>query len=77
MPPVRPGSRPDDSTLPHPPCAFATLTVLEVELAEKNPEKLYQAEYMGNGTFIIHKPKRNPRKLRQLRLKSPNPGMRK
>lgn len=46
-------------------------------MAEKNSEKLYQAEYQGNGTFIIHKPKRKSRKLRQLRLKSPNPGMRK
>ncbi len=46
-------------------------------MAEKNPATLYQAEYLGNGTFIIRKPKRNPRKLRQLRLKSPNPGMRK
>jgi len=50
---------------------------LEVDLAEKNSDKLYQAEYLGNGTFIIHKPKRKARKLRQLRLKSPNPGMRK
>lgn len=57
--------------------ASATLTVLEVDLAEKNPATLYQAEYLGNGTFIIRKPKRNARKLRQLRLKSPNPGMRK
>lgn len=46
-------------------------------MAEKNQDKLYQAEYVGNGTFIIRKPKRNSRKLRQLRLKSPNPGMRK
>ncbi|MFZ5926697.1 MAG: hypothetical protein ACOYX1_04520 [Acidobacteriota bacterium] len=46
-------------------------------MAEKNSATLYQAEYLGNGTFIIHKPKRNPRKLRQLRLKSPKPGMRK
>lgn len=43
----------------------------------KNPEKLYQAEYIGSGTFIISKPKRNKRKMRQLRLKSPNAGMRK
>ena len=43
----------------------------------KNPEKLYRAEYIGSGTFIISKPKRNKRKMRQLRLKSPNGGMRK
>jgi hypothetical protein len=50
---------------------------LEVDLAEKDSGKLYQAEYLGHGTFIIHKPKRNRRKLRQQRLKNPNPGMRK
>jgi hypothetical protein len=42
----------------------------------KQNEKLYQAEYIGSGTFIISKPKRSKRKLRQLRLKSPNAGMR-
>jgi hypothetical protein len=46
-------------------------------LAKENSEKLYKAEYIGSGTFIISKPKRNRRKLRQLRLKSPNTGMRK
>jgi hypothetical protein len=50
---------------------------VEVPLAEKVKENLYQAQYLGNGTFIISKPKRNKRKLRQLRLKSPNSGMRK
>lgn len=43
----------------------------------KTTEKLYQAEYIGSGTFIISKPKRNKRKMRQLKLKSPNAGMRK
>lgn len=43
----------------------------------KNPEKLYKAEYIGSGTFIISKPKRSKRKTRQLSLKSPSPGMRK
>lgn len=42
----------------------------------KSSEKLYQAQYIGSGTFIISKPKRNKRKLRQLRLKSRNAGMR-
>ncbi len=46
-------------------------------MAEKASEKLYQANYLGSGTFIISKPKRNKRKLRQLGLKSPNTGMRK
>jgi hypothetical protein len=46
-------------------------------VAEKQKEGLYQAQYLGSGTFIISKPKRKRRKLRQLRLKSPNAGMRK
>jgi len=45
-------------------------------LAEKTGDKTYKAEYLGSGTFIISKPKRSKKKLRQLRLKSPNPGMR-
>lgn len=40
-------------------------------------DKLYKAEYQGSGTFIISKPKRKKRKLRQNRLKSPRAGMRK
>jgi hypothetical protein len=40
-------------------------------------ENLYQAEYLGSGTFIIHKPKRRSRKLRQSRLKGPERGARK
>jgi len=45
--------------------------------AEKVKENLYQAKYLGGGTFIITKPKRSKKKLRQLRLKSPGTGMRK
>lgn len=40
-------------------------------------DKLYSAEYLGSGTFIISKPKRKPMKRRQQRLKSPKAGMRK
>ena len=40
-------------------------------------EKLYKAEYVGSGTFIISKPKRKAGKRRQLKLKSPKRGMRK
>ncbi len=40
-------------------------------------EKLYQAEYLGSGTFIISKPKRKKMKLRQSRVKSPQRGARK
>jgi hypothetical protein len=40
-------------------------------------ENLYQAEYQGSGTFIITKPKRKSRKLRQSRLKGTKRGSRK
>jgi hypothetical protein len=40
-------------------------------------EKEYSAEYHGSGTFIISKPKRKSRKLRQSRLKKPQRGARK
>jgi hypothetical protein len=46
--------------------------------APKAPkENEYQAEYLGGGTFIIHKPKRKNQKLRQSRLKGPRRGSRK
>jgi hypothetical protein len=38
---------------------------------------LYQAEYVGSGTFLIRKPKRRKMKLRQSRVKSPQRGARK
>jgi len=44
---------------------------------EKADEKLYKAEYVGSGTFIISKPKRKSRKLRQSRLKGTVRGARK
>jgi hypothetical protein len=40
-------------------------------------EKLYQAEYLGSGTFIITKPKRKSRKKHQAKVKSPQRGARK
>ncbi len=40
-------------------------------------EKLYSAEYMGSGTFVIRKPKRKSHKARQTRLKNRRRGMRK
>ena len=40
-------------------------------------EKLYASTYIGSGTFIISKPKRKSRKLRQSRVKSPQRGARK
>lgn len=44
---------------------------------KKKDESLYQAEYHGSGTFIIHKPKRKSAKLRQSRLKGRRRGARK
>lgn len=41
------------------------------------PADLYKAEYIGSGTFIIKKPKRNARKRRLSKLKGPKRGMRK
>jgi len=46
-------------------------------VADKSTANDYQAEYIGSGTFIIHKPKRKKTKARQQKLKSPNRGMRK
>lgn len=40
-------------------------------------EKLFQAEYVGSGTFIISKPKRTRHKTRQAKLKNPRRGSRK
>jgi len=40
-------------------------------------DKLYQAEYVGSGTFIISKPKRKKIKVRQSKLKNPQRGSRK
>lgn len=40
-------------------------------------DKLYQAEYLGSGTFAISKPKRKKAKIRQSQLKNPQRGSRK
>ena len=40
-------------------------------------EKLYKAEYVGSGTFIISKPKRKKTKAHQSNLKNPQRGSRK
>ena len=54
--------------------SFAHFQTGEHKLAD---EKLYKAEYIGSGTFIISKPKRKSHKLRQSRLKGRKAGMRK
>ena len=43
----------------------------------KQKENLYQAEYLGSGTFKITKPKRRPAKRRQSALKNRRRGSRK
>ena len=40
-------------------------------------DKLYKAEYLGSGTFVISKPKRKKIKMRQTALKNPRRGSRK
>ena len=40
-------------------------------------DKLYKAEYIGSGTFVISKPKRKKAKMRQSRLKNVKRGSRK
>lgn len=43
----------------------------------KQKENVYQAEYLGSGTFRIVKPKRQARKRRQSALKGTTRGARK
>lgn len=40
-------------------------------------DKTYKATYLGSGTFIISKPKRNREKLHRSRVKNPQRGARK
>ena len=40
-------------------------------------EKLFKAEYLGSGTFVISKPKRKKAKMRQTQLKNTRRGSRK
>jgi hypothetical protein len=43
----------------------------------KQKDNVYEAEYMGSGTFRIVKPKRQSRKRRQTALKGTTRGARK
>lgn len=43
----------------------------------KQKENVYEAEYLGSGTFKIVKPKRKDRKRRQSALKGTTSGSRK
>ncbi|MBC7926637.1 MAG: hypothetical protein H7039_13355 [Bryobacteraceae bacterium] len=38
------------------------------------PADLYKAQYIGSGTFLIKKPKRNGRKTNQSRVKNKRRG---
>lgn len=40
-------------------------------------DKLFKAEYLGSGTFVISKPKRKKAKMRQSQLKNVRRGSRK
>ena len=40
-------------------------------MADEAKENLYQAEYLGSGTFRITKPKRKAKKQRQTKVKHP------
>jgi hypothetical protein len=46
-------------------------------LADEKVDKLFAAEYVGSGTFIISKPKRKKMKARQTNVKNPRRGSRK
>ncbi len=52
------------------------ITIL-AEATQEKADKLYKAEYIGSGTFIISKPKRKKIKMRQTALKNPKRGSRK
>ncbi|MBV9083018.1 MAG: hypothetical protein JOZ62_10100 [Acidobacteriaceae bacterium] len=45
------------------------------KIAQK--DNVYEAEYLGSGTFRIVKPKRQAKKIRQSALKGTTPGARK
>jgi hypothetical protein len=47
------------------------------EKAQPQRENTWKAEYLGSGTFIIHKPKRQDKKRHQTVVKNPRRGMRK
>ncbi|HJZ95396.1 MAG TPA: hypothetical protein VKE70_02765, partial [Candidatus Solibacter sp.] len=63
-----------------PVCRKGALLRATIRSQEKNSladDKLYQAEYLGSGTFKISKPKRKKTKVRQSALKNPRRGSRK
>jgi hypothetical protein len=65
---------PDTTPLPHGRGSDGQSGIMEVLMAD---DKLYKAEYVGSGTFIISKPKRKAHKRRQSKLKGTVRGARK
>jgi hypothetical protein len=55
----------------------AIYTLADTTLDTTKDDKLYKAEYVGSGTFIISKPKRKKTKQRQSNLKNLKRGSRK
>ena len=51
------------------------ITIIGSTMADN--DKLYKSTAAGSGAFIISKPKRKPKKLRQSRVKKPRRGARK
>lgn len=79
---------PPPAAPPAPPAAAAPVVIPEPFRPKKRalqpdperapqPADVYKSDYIGSGTFIIKKPKRNKTKLHQSRAKSPQRGARK
>ena len=65
-----------------PPAFYSTFLVQSGRIAiigstMTDNDKLYKSTAAGSGAFIISKPKRKPKKLRQSRVKKPRRGARK
>ena len=52
-------------------------TLADTQTGTLANDKLYKAEYVGSGTFLITKPKRKKTKQRQSNLKNTTRGSRK
>ena len=60
---------------------MSSSSLLQDPSLEKRPlaaseDKLYQAQYLGSGTFAISKPKRKAHKKRLSKVKNPQRGAR-
>lgn len=50
------------------------MSAQEQTTPQQQPADLYKAQYIGSGTFLIKKPKRNGRKSHQARVKNKRRG---